>query len=129
MAGRVRDRTPLLEWVAGLIGLTIVVGSVGFLVYQGIRSEPPYPELDVQVVDVKPQADGYLAVLRIDNRGGATAQNATVTGRLQTPEGTETSEVTVDYVPAESSRRAGLFFTRDPRRHPLHVRAEGYQKP
>lgn len=128
MVGRA-NQTPLLEWIIGLAGVVIVIGSVGFLIVQSLRAQPAHPRLDVHVVEIEPQPNGYLAVLRIANRGGATAQNAVVTGRLEAPDGPETSEVTIDYVPANSFRRAGLFFRADPREYPLEVRAEGYQRP
>lgn len=128
MVGRA-NQTPLLEWIIGLAGAAVVVASVGFLIAQGLRTEPPHPRLDVHVLEVERQPNGYLAVLRIANRGGATAQNAVVSGRLETPDGPETSEVTIDYVPANSFRRAGLFFRADPRKYALELRAEGYQSP
>jgi uncharacterized protein (TIGR02588 family) len=37
--------------------------------------------------------------------------------------------VTIDYVPSRSSRKAGLFFMRDPREFDLSLRALGYQSP
>ncbi len=51
-----------------------------------------------------------------------------IVGRLRLAEGEQTSEVTLDYVPATSHRRGGLFFTEDPRRYPLSIREEGYSQ-
>lgn len=129
MASRGQNQTPLLEWIFGMAGVTIVVGSLGFLIVQGLQPQAPHPRLEVQVLDVEPQPSGYLAVLRIVNASGATAQNVVVTGRLEAPGGTQESEITVDYVPGNAVRRAGLLFSADPRKYPLHVRAEGYQRP
>jgi uncharacterized protein (TIGR02588 family) len=41
----------------------------------------------------------------------------------------ETSEVTIDYVPAGSQRQAGLFFIRDPQQYELQLSAKGYEQP
>jgi uncharacterized protein (TIGR02588 family) len=41
----------------------------------------------------------------------------------------ESSEVTIDYVPGEATRRAGIYFSRDPRLHRLEIRAKGYDIP
>jgi uncharacterized protein (TIGR02588 family) len=41
----------------------------------------------------------------------------------------ETSAITMDYVPSGSQRRAGLIFSRDPRKFELQIRAKGYEQP
>jgi uncharacterized protein (TIGR02588 family) len=41
----------------------------------------------------------------------------------------ESSAAVLDYVPGESVRRGGLFFSTDPRVHRLTLRAHGYQQP
>lgn len=129
MADPVRETTPLLEWGVGLLGLIMVLGTVGFLIYKGLESEAPYPDVEVRVVDIQAQRNGYLVAFEARNRGGETAQGVLVRGRLQTPNGVETSEVRLDYVPAGSVRNGGLFFRDDPRGRPLAVHAEGYMQP
>lgn len=129
MADQGQHTTPLLEWGAGLLGLVIVVGAVGFLGYKGLEPESPYPDVEVQVVDIQPQDDGYVVAFEARNRGGATAQNVVVRGRVETPAGVAVSQAQVDYIPAGSTRSGGLFFRDDPRRHPLALHAEGYTQP
>ena len=123
------NRTPLLEWIAGIVGLLTVAGSVGFMIRQGLQDKAPYPQLAFEIVEVRPQADAFLVEVLVRNRGAATAQDARISGRLETPAGPQVSEAVIDFIPADSSRRAGLYFTADPRRHSLTVRAEGYQRP
>lgn len=129
MTGAARDRTPKLEWVLGLLGLLLVLGTIGFLLWQMVQDEPTYPNLRIEAVEVERQEHAWLVVLRVVNSGGATAQGVQIEGRLRLPERVETSGVTLDYVPAGSSRRAGLYFHADPGNHPLELRAEGYQEP
>ena len=44
-------------------------------------------------------------------------------------ESVETSNTTIEYVPAHSERKGGLFFTSDPRQYVLRLQAKGYEKP
>lgn len=41
----------------------------------------------------------------------------------------ETQDVSVDLLPANSSKRAGIFFTHDPDEFSLEIVASGYQRP
>lgn len=129
MAGAAGKRAPKLEWALGLLGSLLVLGSIGFLLWQVARDEPAYPELRVEPVDVVEQAQAFLLLLRVVNSGAASAQGVRIEGRLRLQDRAETSRVTLDYVPAGSERSAGLYFRADPRRHPLELRAEGYQEP
>ena len=53
-----------------------------------------------------------------------------VEGELAGPDGPiETSEATMDYLPPGSEREGGLFFSRDPRRYEVRLRAKGYVDP
>lgn len=122
-------KTPLLEWAAGAVGLVIVLTSVSYLLYRGFEQKAAFPDLHVAVTGIRPQASGYLVTFMVNNRGGATAQNVKIIGRLRGPAGEQSSEVTLDYVPAASRREGGLVFTEDPRRYPLTIRAEGYNRP
>lgn len=128
MAARA-PQEPLLEWIAGIVGLVMVIGSVAYLLYLGIERKESLPDLHVAVTGIRPQAGGYLVTFTAENRGDSTAQGVKIVGRLQLGDGEQTSEVTLDYVPATSRRQGGLFFTEDPRRHPLRIRAEGYSRP
>lgn len=124
-----QDETPKLEWAMGLFGLALVAGVIGFITYRAVQDQTPYPDLRFDVAAVHERRGGYIVVLRVVNRGGVTAQGARIVGRLRGPDGTETSEINIDYVPAGSSRRAGLFFRNDPTQYRLDVSAEGYQSP
>ena len=54
----------------------------------------------------------------------------TVTGQLLDGETVvEEREMTFDFVPPESSRRGGLFFSEDPDAWTLRLEPQGYQAP
>jgi uncharacterized protein (TIGR02588 family) len=64
------------------------------------------------------------------NEGGQTAEGVDIEGELRTGiEPVERSRTTIDYLPPRSEKKAGLFFTRDPRQFDLQVRSLGYEEP
>ena len=59
---------------------------------------------------------GYLVRLHAVNEGGSTAEGVVIEGVLRRGmEKAETSHTTLDFLPARSEKRGGLFFTLDPR--------------
>lgn len=61
------------------------------------------------------------------NEGGKTASGLTITGDLKRGDiVVEMSEVTLDYVPAHSTRRDGFFFDENPAAYELILRVGGY---
>ena len=123
------DRTPRLEWAFGILGLALILGAIGFIGYQIVADEQRYADLRVELVRIEPQGGRHLVLLEISNEGGAAAENVRVTGRLHATGGTETREVTLDYVPSGSWRRAVLYFEADPASYRLKLGIDGYQEP
>lgn len=103
---------------------------LGYLVYQAIYGDHSPPNLEVTLREVRASGDDYLVLFEIHNHGGETASNVIVVGHLRRFGITlETAQVTIDYVPAESRREAGLFFETDPRTARLKLMPAGYAKP
>lgn len=120
----------LLEWIVGLIGLVLVAGAIGYMLYQAVTAEDSPPNITVVVDSIVPTSDGYLVTFHVFNSGEATAAELIVEGELQlNGERVESSTATIDYVPSLSERRGGLYFTRDPQQLELHLRAKGYEQP
>lgn len=124
------DEAPLWMWGIGLLGLILVLGSIGFALYEAIAGDSSPPDVKVQVEGVIEAQNGFLVEFRVLNEGGRTAAGLTVEGELR--DGTdivETSETTLEYVPSHSERTGGLFFSQDPREYDLQLRAKGYETP
>lgn len=116
--------------VTGL-GILLVVACIGILLHDALMRKEGPPEVVLHVEKIQPQPSGNFVVLfRAENHGDSTAADLFVTGELQGAAGLmETSRATLDYVPAQSVRRGGLFFDYDPRKAQLELRATGYQEP
>jgi uncharacterized protein (TIGR02588 family) len=120
----------LLEWVVAFIGLALVAGAIGFMLYQAITANNSPPNITVRVDSIVLTSDGYLVTFHVFNSGELTAAELVVEGELKlNGERVESSTATIDYVPSLSERRGGLHFTRDPQQFELHLRAQGYEHP
>jgi uncharacterized protein (TIGR02588 family) len=118
------------EWVAAAVSTLLVLGVVGYLLYDAVARPQTPPALTVQADTVLKAGGLWLVEFRAENRGHRTAAAVKVQGELMEGEQVvEASEAVLDYVPGESVRRGGLFFRADPRAYRLELRAHGYQEP
>jgi uncharacterized protein (TIGR02588 family) len=125
------DEAPVWMWGIGVFGLALILGSIGFMLYQAAVGESSPPDVTVQTQSIVTTRNGYLVTFRAVNEGGSTAEGLTVEGVLRRNgnEIVESSSTIIEYLPAHSEREGGLFFTGDPRQHELLLRAKGYEKP
>jgi len=123
-------RTPWLEWLAAGVGLLLVLVVFGSIGWQALGDATSPPDVVVETTGVARTGSGYRVMFRARNRGGAAAAQVRIDGILsggdQMP---ETSSVILDYIPGQSAREGGLFFSRDPQAGVLAVRAAGFAKP
>lgn len=125
-----KRQTPALEWILAVIGLILVVGVVGFLLYHAFTDEQTPPDISVKIESVAKNKNGYLVQFVIKNEGGKTAADITVEGELKKgEENAETSDVTVDYVASKSEKKGGLMFTKNPSEYDIQLRAKGFNAP
>jgi uncharacterized protein (TIGR02588 family) len=119
------------EWVVAGLGAAIVLSAVAFMLYDAITAGPhPTPRITVRADTVIEYGSGYVVEFRAVNEGDATAAAVIVSGELGRGTGVlERTEVTLDYIPARSSRTGGLVFANDPRTHRLALRAKGFNRP
>jgi uncharacterized protein (TIGR02588 family) len=123
-------KTPALEWMIAALGLILVVGTIGFLIYQAFKDKSAPPDLSVQIDSIIKMESGYLVNFSVYNKGDDNAADVVVEGKIkQNGEDLETSSVTIDYAPSDSKREGGLFFTKNPGEGNFEIRALGYTKP
>lgn len=125
-----KEATPALEWIAAAIGLVLVAGTLGFLIYSALTEEDSPPKLKVGIDSVSAVENGYLVKFSLYNHGENNAAEVVVEGKIvENGNELETSSVTIDYSPSHSRREGALLFTREPAAENLRLRALGYQKP
>lgn len=122
---------PVLEWVCAALGGLLTAATLTVVALQIPGSDDAAaPDLRVEVTGVVPAASGALVRITVSNAARRTAAGVEVEGRLEEAgRVVETSRATFNYVPSGSAARGGLWFTRDPARYTLLVRAVGYSEP
>ena len=121
---------PPLEWAVAVVGLLLVLSTIGYLLYQAVAGDESPPNFAFVVHEIVEREGGFLVEFSAKNVGGSAASAVMVEGVLRSGDETvETGEVTIDYIPAGSERRAGLFFTEDPAAYELVIRPLGFQEP
>jgi len=121
---------PLVEWIIGAAGLMIVAVAVGVLVREAVAGDKSPPDVKLTVEAIAPLRNGYLVKVRAENEGGeAAARVAIEVELLNQTQVVEKTETQFEYLPAHSTREAGVFFTGDPREGELRLRALGFEAP
>jgi uncharacterized protein (TIGR02588 family) len=119
-----------VEWLLGALSAVAVVALIGFLLYQALAVGNLAPEFEVMAGRIEQRGGAYYVEFRALNRGKITAAGATVEGTLMGGDREiETSEVTLDYLPAQSERSGALLFQNDPRTYRLQLAVKGYRNP
>ncbi len=122
--------TPVLEWIIAAIGLVLVVGTIGFMMYKGLTSKNTPPNFTAKVERIDTINAGFIVIFNLTNTGEQTASGVNVEGELKSGgESVETSSTTFDYAPSKSEVKGGLFFKNDPKQFQLEIRAKGYTEP
>ena len=128
--GRQPGDTPILEWIIAAIGLILVAGTIGFMLYKGLTSKNTPPNFITKIERIEAADSGYIVIFNLINTGEQTASGVNVEGELKNGgENVETSSVNFDYAPSKSEVEGGMFFKNDPQQFQLEIRAKGYTKP
>jgi uncharacterized protein (TIGR02588 family) len=124
------EGTSLLEWTVASGGALILVALIGYLVFYGLTNPDGPPKIRFETGAVEEAGSGYVVQFTVRNEGYSTASALEISGRLALGDSiAEESRATIDHLPEQSSRRGGLFFSRNPALYRLGLRAEGYSSP
>lgn len=116
-----------LEWGFGVVSGILVTLLLGYLAYEGIRTQAQ-PSFTVEIVRTDRLGSGHHVAIELTNAGDVTAADVTVRGVVGTGADAETSETVIDFVPPRSTKRSVLVFAREPVSPPkLSVRS--YNEP
>lgn len=119
-----------LEWIVFALGLVLVLGTLGFLVWDASQGEDSPPELTVTLGRPEPRSEGWAVPVTVRNHGGETAEGARVVVTLELPGGEkEEAEYDVAFVPRGSQREGWVHFLHPPGTGRLTGRVSGYEKP
>lgn len=118
-----------LEWCVFAVGLVLVCGTLGYLVYDAFTQEPLPPLLQVTLAEPYQHLGHYVVPVTVHNHGGGTAQQVLIRVTLRVDGEEEAAEFELPHVPRQSDRHGFVTFDRDPAQGELSGRAVGYERP
>lgn len=119
-----------IEWVTGGVSTLLVLAMIGFIFWDAVTDRHLPPDLGVTITSRAAVAGGYRVTFDVTNRSSTTAAGVVVKGELVGGDHPlETTEVTFDYVPAQSRSSGAVLFSRDPAGDTVRIRASGYTDP
>ena len=118
-----------LEWTVFGLGLALVLGVLGFLIYDGATAAGGPAEFRIELGRHERRGDGFHVPVRIKNSGGETAEGVHVEVLLEAAGQTERGEFVVAFLPRGGTREASVTFHTDPAAGTLRARVLGYEKP
>jgi len=115
---------PPLEWAIAAFGALLVLATLVYFGIDAIHDDRP-PDMVVQLVRTRPASQGWIAEIRVVNRGDATAARVQVSGR--SADGEERM-VEFPLVPGRSQRSASMLFPNRPT-PPLEFKVLSFGEP
>ena len=120
----------VLETVFAGFGAILAAGTIATILWKAVAGTGVGPAVEVSILGVEAQGGVYRAEIEVFNRGDAAAAGVEVKGTVtRDGETAETASATFDYVPSQSRRRGGLYFSADPRTGALTVAPTSYVTP
>jgi len=119
-----------LEWVVFGVGLALVAGTLGYLIYDGATADGVPPSIEVKLGEPRPTGHNFIVPVTVTNHGDQTAEGVTVEVTLGGGAGEpERGEFAVAFLPRRATREGWVAFRTDPRGKSLTPRVLGYEKP
>jgi len=123
-----RGVVPLAEWLVATAGLLVVLATFAILLNGALDGDDQPPSLLVQVDSLVRMNDSAFAVMfTARNDGGRTAIDVVIEGSQGSGEARERGTVTLDYLPARSTRQGVLLFSGSPADAP-QIRVAGFRE-
>lgn len=119
-----------LEWTVFGVGLVLVLGTIGYLLYDAATIGEPLPDLEVGVGRAELHGQDFAVPVKVTNRGQQTAEGVQVEVVL-IKDGAEQERGTFEiaFVPRRAEREGWVTFKTDPRGGELRARVLGYERP
>ncbi len=112
-------------------GLMLIVGVLGYLVYDGATLRGTPPVVEVSVGPAQQQAEQFVVPVVVTNTGDQTAEGVLVQVTLvHAGEEPEQAEFEIAFLPRHSTREGWVSFETDPSAAgELTARVVGYENP
>ena len=124
-----KGKTSPWEWADAALGALLIISALLYMTYYGLTHPSTPPDVTIEGAKrlsghgwLSRRVRGEKSRQQHRRRSGCHRRATIRRGRGGK------RETTLDYLPEQSRRRAGLFFQNDPRNHDLVLRAEGSRR-
>ena len=119
-----------LEWIVFVVSLALVLGTLGYLLYDGATATEAPPSIQVRLGEQQRTPQNFIVHVAVTNDGGQTAEGVHVEVVLEGAGGeAERGEFVVAFLPRRATREGWVAFRSDPAAARLTARVLGYEKP
>jgi uncharacterized protein (TIGR02588 family) len=121
-----------LEWIVFALGLVLVTGVLGYLIYDGATLGNAPPNIEVRLGTPEQRTQGFIVPVSVKNLGDETAEGVQIEVTLESGrEGTEPErgEFNIAFLPRRATHEGWVAFQTDPRCAQMKARVLGYGQP
>ncbi len=120
-----------LEWSVFSFGLTLILALIAYLTFAAVTIGNDPPIVEVEVGAAQPRNGTYVVPVTLRNLGDRTAESVVVEVALvQGGTDIETAELTIDFLPRQSTRSGWVTFSTNPAAaDSIEPHVFGYQEP
>ena len=120
-----------LEWIIFAVGLVLVIGTLGYLLYDATTISQAPPNIEVQLGETQPQGQSFLVPVIATNKGQQTAETVQIEVVLEKDgKEAESAELEIQFLPRGAKRSGWVTFETDPSTvEKIKTRAVGFEKP
>lgn len=98
-----------LENIVFYVGLLIITGLVSYLIFQSFQDKNLPPDLKISIASMASKECAFKVM--VENKGGTSAKDVNIVFNLfQMDEKTESSTVSIDYMPVDSKKTLWVVF-------------------
>ena len=120
-----------LEWLIFAVSFLLVVGTLGYLIYDATLSSEIPPNIEIQLGETQAQGRNFLVPVVAINRGEQTAETVQIEVILEkNGKEEESADLEIQFLPRGAKRSGWVTFETDPRTvDNIKSRAVGFEKP
>jgi uncharacterized protein (TIGR02588 family) len=119
-----------VEWVVFGVGLLLVLGTLGYLAYEGATMGDAPPSIEVRLGTPEQSTHNYIVPVTVINHGDRTAEGVTVEVSMKSGNNEEErGEIVIAFLPRKARREGWVTFRQNPSGAELKARVLGYENP
>lgn len=120
-----------LEWLVFGLSLVLVIGTLGYLVYNGATSAKTPANIELELGKPQRQRNRFIIPVSVTNNSDTTAETVQIEVTLEKSGiEQESAQLEIGFLPRQSKREGWVTFQTDPRTvEETKARVLGFEQP